>query len=192
MSGLLLACTNPRSLTSLESDQLHSLDHRFAVSVNPGELHFNAAHFITFDQTCENLHGHNFHVRVTATGENNSDAFVVDFVLLTRLAAQICAGLTDRILLPGKSSEVVLQTNGDQIEVSSYDKRFSLPVENCVVLPVPNTTAEMLAWFIVESLVPLLMKHECLSQVSQIEVAVEEADRQWGICRRSFHEAPAT
>ncbi|MCP3870731.1 MAG: hypothetical protein GY703_22085 [Gammaproteobacteria bacterium] len=166
-----------------------SLNQQFAVSVDPGELHFNAAHFITFDQTCENLHGHNFHVRITATGGNNRDAFVVDFVLLNRLAAQICAGLTNRILLPGESSEVVLQVNGNQIDVSSYDKRFSLPTENCVVLPLPNTTAEMLAWFIMESLIPLLTEHDCLSQVGQMEVAVEEADRQWGICRRSFHES---
>ncbi|MCG8122586.1 MAG: 6-carboxytetrahydropterin synthase, partial [Candidatus Thiodiazotropha taylori] len=31
--------------------------------MSPGELHFNSAHFITFNNSCENLHGHNFHVR---------------------------------------------------------------------------------------------------------------------------------
>ncbi|WP_296810061.1 hypothetical protein [Thiocapsa sp.] len=33
-----------------------------AVRVQRGELHVNAAHIMTFDGTCENLHGHNFHV----------------------------------------------------------------------------------------------------------------------------------
>ncbi|MCB1858574.1 MAG: 6-carboxytetrahydropterin synthase [Gammaproteobacteria bacterium] len=163
-----------------------NLDQYFAVSVHPGELHFNAAHFITFNQTCENLHGHNFHVRISASGENNSDAYVIDFVLLTRLAAKICASLTNRILLPGESREVTLRTNGDQLEVSSYGRYFSLPAENCVVLPVSNTTAEMLAWYIAESLIPELVNHACLSAIEQLEVAVEEADQQWGICKRSF------
>ena len=159
---------------------------QFAVSVHPGELHFNAAHFITFDNSCENLHGHNFHVRIQAWGENNDDAFVIDFVQLNRLAAGICAQLHDRILLPGKSGEVTLQEREGQIEVSSHGKRFSLPSENCRILPLPNTTAEMLAWYIMESLLPLLAQHSALEHLDNLEIAVEEADHQWGICRRSI------
>ncbi len=117
----------------------------FAVSVHPGELHFNAAHFITFDRTCENLHGHNFHVRIEAFGDNNRDAFVIDFVLLTRLAAGICRQLHDRILLPGRSDEVSIEQNGGQIEVNSYDKRFSLPVSVAHLrLGTDRATAEII------------------------------------------------
>ncbi len=163
-----------------------NLAQSFAVSVHPGELHFNAAHFITFDRTCENLHGHNFHVRIQAFGDNNRDAFVIDFVLLNRLAAEICRQLNDRILLPGNSDEVRIERNGDQIEVASYDKRFSLPADNCLVLPLANTTAEMLAWHILESLLPSLEARNALAHVETLEVAVEEADHQWGICRRNL------
>ncbi|MCU7930797.1 MAG: 6-carboxytetrahydropterin synthase [Candidatus Thiodiazotropha sp. (ex Codakia rugifera)] len=160
---------------------------QFAVSVNPGELHFNAAHFITFNNSCENLHGHNFHVRIQASGENNSDAFVIDFVQLNRLAAGICRQLHDKILLPGGSNEVSILNKEGQIEVSSYGKRFSLPIENCLTLPIANTTAEMLAWYIMESLIPLLEDHAALGHVEHLEIAVEEADHQWGICRRHLH-----
>jgi 6-pyruvoyltetrahydropterin/6-carboxytetrahydropterin synthase len=158
----------------------------FAVDVYPGQLHFNAAHFITFGGTCENLHGHNFHARLQAQGSNNSDAFVVDFVLLNRLAAAICTQLNDKVLLPGRSDEVTLQEEGGQIHVSSCGKRFTLPAGNCAVLPVRNTTAEMLAWYILESLIPRLEAHAALSNVAMLQVAVEEADHQWGICRRSL------
>ena len=160
---------------------------QFAVSVQPGELHFNAAHFITFNNSCENLHGHNFHVRIQAWGDNNDDAFVIDFVQLNRLAADICMELNDRILLPGKSEEVSVQRTDSQIEVSSYGKFFSLPVENCLILPVANTTAEMLAWYLMERLLPMLESHTTLTHVQHLEVAVEEADQQWGICRRVIH-----
>jgi len=163
---------------------LHSPSQQFAVCVHPGELHFNAAHFITFDNSCENLHGHNFHVRIQVWGDNNKDAFVIDFVQLNRMAADICAKLNDRILLPGKSDEVTLQEREGQIEVTSYDKHFSLPVENCLILPLANTTAEMLAWHIMETLLPRLEERSALGQVDNMEIAVEEADQQWGICRR--------
>lgn len=158
----------------------------FAVDIHPGELHFNAAHFITFGGTCENLHGHNFHVRIQAEGTNTADAFVIDFVLLNRLAAEVCAQLHDKVLVAGMSEEVELEHDDDQIRVSSYGKRFSLPVSNCAVLPVSNTTAEMLAWYILESLLPPLQDHAALSRVAVLQVAVEEADHQWGICRRGI------
>ena len=89
----------------------------FAVDVYPGQLHFNAAHFITFGGTCENLHGHNFHARLQAQGSNNSDAFVVDFVLLNRLAAAICTQLNDKV-----ETLIIKKVFGDQaykIPVSS-------------------------------------------------------------------------
>jgi 6-pyruvoyltetrahydropterin/6-carboxytetrahydropterin synthase len=158
----------------------------FAVDVHPGDLHFNAAHFITLDGTCENLHGHNFHLRVRAEGANTGDAFVVDFVLLRRLAAEICAGLHDRVLLPGASEEVAVWEESGQMRVSSYGKRFALPADNCAVLPVSNTTAELLAWHVLESLVPALERRGALGTLETLEVAVEEADRQWGVCRRVF------
>jgi 6-pyruvoyltetrahydropterin/6-carboxytetrahydropterin synthase len=158
----------------------------FAVSVNPGELHFNAAHFITFDGICENLHGHNFHVRIQAFGDNNEDAFVIDFVALNKLAAEICLQMHDKILLPGESQEVRLTEQAGQIEVSSYDKYFSLPMENCLVLPLANTTAEMLAWYIMQKLIPVLAARNALAHVETLEVAVEEADHQWGICRHNL------
>ncbi|MES9816270.1 MAG: 6-pyruvoyl trahydropterin synthase family protein [Candidatus Thiodiazotropha sp.] len=159
----------------------------FAVNVHPGELHFNSAHFITFDNSCENLHGHNFHLRIQAHGDNNEDAFVIDFVQLNRLAAEICSGLHDKVLLPGKSDEVAIKKSGGQLEVSSYGKVFSLPAGNCLILPVTNTTAEMIAWYIMESLLPKLEACAALSHVKTLEVAVEEADHQWGICRRVIH-----
>jgi 6-pyruvoyltetrahydropterin/6-carboxytetrahydropterin synthase len=175
----------------IRSQPLPNRAQTFAVNVHPGELHFNSAHFITFNNSCENLHGHNFHVRIQAWGDNNDDAFVIDFVQLNKLAAEICLELHDKILLPGKSTEVDIEEAQGQVEVTSYDKRFSLPANNCLILPISNTTAEMLAWYIMESLLPMLEAHEALTHVASLEIAVEEADRQWGICRRDLQSGLA-
>lgn len=158
----------------------------FAVRVHPGELHFNAAHFITFDGICENLHGHNFHVRIEARGENTGDAFVIDFVLLTRLAAQICRELHDGVLLPGASEEVTIEERGGAVTVESYGKRFVIPKESAIILPLPNTTAEMLAFHVGERLVEALKRHHATATPGRLEVAVEEADNQWGIHSRDL------
>lgn len=163
---------------------------RYAVRVHPGELHFNAAHFITFNGVCENIHGHNFHVCLEAEGDNTGDAFVIDFVQLNALAAWICGELHDGVLLPADSDEVnIAQRDDGLLDVRSYDKRFILDARSCILLPVPNTTAEMLARHISDRLLDELGKAEALGNLRLLEVAVEEADRQWGICRREVGNA---
>lgn len=161
-----------------------TLSPAFAIRVEPGELHFSAAHFITFNNSCENLHGHNFHVCIDARGDNDADDLVVDFVLMTRLAAGICADLNDKVLLPATSDVVKVERRERLVYVSCYDKQFMLPEDNCYLLPVSNTTAEMLAWYIGERLLESLQREGAAANVGELEVAVEEADRQWGMCRR--------
>lgn len=154
----------------------------FSTVIEPSELSFNAAHFITYQDICENLHGHNFHARVSVAGRNTENAYVLDFVMLKRMAADICFSLHDRVLLPGKSGVVKIEDNGDAIVSECFGKRFVLPRENCMILPVGNTTAEMLAWYIGEELLKHLRREHCLANIDTIEVSVEEADRQWGVC----------
>lgn len=160
--------------------------NRFRTLVEPSDLHFNSAHFITFGEFCENLHGHNFHARVEVSGSNGSDGYVIDFTLLNRLAADICRTLHDRVILPGTSPVVRIAPEGDMLRVESFDKVFVLPQTNCIILPVMNVTAEMLAWHISEELVKALTAAVSLRTIDEIEVAVEEADRQWGIFRREI------
>ena len=162
----------------------------YAVRVSPGELHFNAAHFITFDQGCENLHGHNFHLRIEARGDNTGDAFVIDFVMLNQLASKICRELHDGVLLPVNSAEIeVAERDDGLVEVRSYDKHFILSRASCILLPIPNTTAEMLAKHISDRLLTELRERDALGNLQCLEVAVEEADDQWGICTRDIGDA---
>lgn len=157
----------------------------YAVRVNPGELHFSAAHFITFDRSCENIHGHNFHVRLEARGDNTDDAFVIDFVLFTRLGADICRELHDGVLLPEQSEEIDINRREDGlVDVRSYHRHYILSHESCILLPIPNTTAEMLASHISDRLLDELARHDALGNLRWLEVGVEEADDQWGVCSR--------
>lgn len=168
---------NPETSLTFEHTQ-------FSTFISPWELHFNAAHFITYANVCENLHGHNFHAQVKVSGSNTKEGYVIDFVLLNRLTTEICATLHDQVLLPGLSSVVRVEAKGDMVEVESFGKRFILPKDNCLILPVSNTTAELIAWHISEELLKRLREVDVLSNIDAFEISVEEADQQWGTCKR--------
>lgn len=168
---------------------MNTTDSDFAVTIHPGELRFNAAHFITYNGTCENLHGHNFHVRVDARGGTTSNQLVVDFMLMTGIVAEICDELHDKVLLASEGNEVQIEENDEMLHIECYDKRFVLPARNCYMIPVSNTTAELIAWYISERLLTSLHQHAATGNLDQLEVAVEEADRQWGVCRRQVEHA---
>ncbi len=155
----------------------------FTTWVEPADLGFNSAHFITYGNVCENLHGHNFHTRVIAHGDDSGEGYVLDFVALTRLARDICQTLSDRVILPGNSPVVRLEQQDGLIKVESFGKRYWLESSGCVVLPIANATAELIAGHIGERLSEALRRENLASGVHLLEVGVEEADRQWGISR---------
>jgi 6-pyruvoyltetrahydropterin/6-carboxytetrahydropterin synthase len=158
----------------------------FVTWVEPADLGFNSAHFITYGNVCENLHGHNFHTRVTAHGDDTGEGYVLDFVALTRLAREICQELSDRVILPATSPVVRLTEEDGLVKVESFGKRFWIEKEGCAILQIPNATAELIARHIGERLTEALRRENLAGGVHLLEVGVEEADRQWGFSRHAF------
>jgi len=56
------------------------------------------------------------------------------------------------------------------------------PRGDCVVLPVANTTAELLANYIGQRLLAALQRRTGSAPL-RLEVAVDENHGQWGVCR---------
>src|SRR5260221_5741662 len=126
------------------------MQHRgeFSVSVAKDYLVFASAHFITFaGHRCEGLHGHNYRVRVTIDGALDEGAwFVFDFVILKRLMKELCDEIDHKVLLPLENPKIQVTKEGDAVLVAYAGKRrYRFPASDCSLLPVPNTTVEMLA-----------------------------------------------
>ena len=126
------------------------MQHRgeFSVSVAKDYLVFASAHFITFaGHRCEGLHGHNYRVRVTVEGALDPDAwFVFDFVVLKRLMKELCDEIDHKVLLPLENPKIQVKEEGDAVLVAYEGTlRYRFPRVDCALLPVPNTTVEMLA-----------------------------------------------
>jgi 6-pyruvoyltetrahydropterin/6-carboxytetrahydropterin synthase len=120
----------------------------FRVSVSKDYLVFASAHFITFaGHRCEGLHGHNYRARVTIEGALDEESwFVFDFVQLKRLMRGLCDAIDHKVLLPLQNPKIQVAQDGEVVRVAYEGQpRYVFPARDCALLPVPNTTVEMLA-----------------------------------------------
>jgi 6-pyruvoyltetrahydropterin/6-carboxytetrahydropterin synthase len=120
----------------------------FRVAVTKDYLVFSSAHFITFEgHRCEGLHGHNYRAHVTLEGALNEESwFVFDFVELKQLMRTLCDAIDHKVLLPLQNSRISVAEQNESVTVAVDGKlRYVFPRIDCVLLPVPNTTVEMLA-----------------------------------------------
>src|SRR5688500_20355402 len=148
----------------------------FRVSVTKDYLVFASAHFITFaGHRCEGLHGHNYRARVTIEGDLNQESwFVFDFVELKKIMRRLCDEIDHLVLLPLKSTRVQVVEDGDVVNVAVDGKpRYVFPRRDCALLPIPNTTVEMLAELLTNRLRAELETTGARG-VTAIEMEVEE------------------
>jgi 6-pyruvoyltetrahydropterin/6-carboxytetrahydropterin synthase len=121
---------------------------QFKVSVTKDHLVFASAHFITFSgHRCEGLHGHNYRVRVTIEGQLDEEVwFVYDFVAIKNIMKRLCDAIDHKVLLALENPKLRIAEEGDSVTVAYEGKpRYVFPRSDCALLPIPNTTVEMLA-----------------------------------------------
>lgn len=161
---------------------MSSEKEQYRVSLEKEQLVFSSAHFITFgDNVCERLHGHNYRVKCEVSGGLEQNGYVVDFIALRDNLMEIVATLDHRMLLPTDHPTISVSEEGEEIVVRFEQRRWVFPKEDCVILPIPNTTAELLARHIGQT---LISRFEAMgvSGVSKVVVQVDENHGQWGVC----------
>ena len=142
-------------------------------------LKFAAAHMATFGDTIEPLHGHNYAVILEAEGELSAIGWVVDFGVLKRIGREICERLDHHFLLQLHSRTLEMRIIDGDWEVRFGEKRYHLPGDDVLPLPLPNTTAELIAeWFWDE--VARALHEAGVHTVRRLTVGVEEAPGQTG------------
>lgn len=147
------------------------------------DFKFSAAHFTLFaDGRAELLHGHNYRVRVEVTGEELDGAgLLVDIEALKRRVRELCAILDNRTLIPGASSRLAWSDQGEAIEIRFERRVYRLPADDVLILPLSNTSIELLA----EKLWHDLATGLAASGADTLAVAVEESPGQ-----QCWYEAP--
>jgi 6-pyruvoyltetrahydropterin/6-carboxytetrahydropterin synthase len=148
----------------------------YRISVSKDYLVFSSAHFITFaGHRCEGLHGHNYRVRVTLEGALREDTwFVFDFVELKQLMKELCDALDHLVLLPLHNPRIGIDDTGTLVHVSvDGTPRYAFPRTECALLPIPNTTVEMLARLLTDRLRAALSARAATG-LTAVEMEIEE------------------
>jgi 6-pyruvoyltetrahydropterin/6-carboxytetrahydropterin synthase len=123
----------------------------FSVAITKEDLVFAAAHFITFaGHRCEKLHGHNYRASLFVEGGLEPDSwFVVDFSAVKQIMRRLTAELDHRVLLPRDNPKLAIAERNGSVHVAfAGEPRYVFPAADCVILPIPNTTVEMLAQYL--------------------------------------------
>jgi 6-pyruvoyltetrahydropterin/6-carboxytetrahydropterin synthase len=162
---------------------------RFGVRVYKEYFNFAAAHFLLFpDGGREELHGHNYRVRVALEGEIGEGEMVLDFCRLKPIVRRHCDALDHLILLPLESPHLEVKVGGGEVEArftrqDGESERFVFPRRDVLLLPLRNTSTERLAEFLATRILVDVRAEFPTDQLSSFQIEVEEASGQCGMCR---------
>ena len=119
------------------------------------------------------------------TGPLDENSYVFDFIALRDALQQIVNELDHRVLLPTKHSAISVEVDDTEVTATFEERRWVFPREDCVLLPIENTTAELIARWIGEQLREEICKTpEC--HIESIRIEVEENFGQWAICEMAM------
>ncbi len=148
------------------------MPERFQVRVSKDYLVFCSGHFISYEgDKCERLHGHNYRAAIEVEGTLDENFYVFDFITLKRCAKAITDELDHRMMLPTKNRVIALEESAKSIRVRYKDREWLFPRDDCVLLPIENTTAELLGRYIGERLRDdLRTTYQYVPEVMRVEV----------------------
>jgi 6-pyruvoyltetrahydropterin/6-carboxytetrahydropterin synthase len=159
-----------------------TVTEKYWVRLCKENLVFSAAHFITFaGNICERLHGHNYRVAAYVYGDLDENHYVVDFIALRDALQALVNELDHHMLLPTEHPQIRVSAGQKEVEVRFEDRRWVFPREDCVLLPVPNTTAELLARYLGRRLLSAL-ENTSACRPSRLRIEVDENSGQWAAC----------
>ena len=149
---------------------------RYRIVLAKEDFKFSAAHFTLWDGGGgELLHGHNYQVQVELAGaELDGAGLLADIERCKRSLRALCARLDSRTLLPAASDRLRCTRRGDVVEARLGDRCYSFPAADTLLLPLVNTSIELLARMLWHDLAPELRG----SRVEVLAVAVEESPGQ--------------
>lgn len=140
----------------------------FEIDFEDPRIGFAAAHFIIGHDKCGRLHGHNYFIKVKISGDINEQHMVLDYGVLKEELKKLVKPLDHKVLIPTKADGLQIEEKENSVEIVTCDKRYLLPVDDVVHLPIPATTAEELAKYFHQKLQKIWSKFV-------IRVTIEEA-----------------
>jgi len=144
---------------------------KFSVLLRGENLVFSSAHFLIYDgNTRENIHGHNFKVTVQVSSCELENSMVIDFLILEKIVINVINELKDKLIIAQNNKNLKIDKNDKQINLNFHDECISLPIRDCVLLPIINSSTELIAGYIGKE-----VKKQLLIKNISMKICLEEA-----------------
>jgi len=158
----------------------------YRIRLEKENFKFSCCHFTLLGPSeAERLHGHNYYVSVIVGLRELDPALgmAFDFNEVKPLVRRLTDAWDERVLLPGRSPYLNVETKESSVTVTFGKKRYEFPREDVLILPTVNMTSEELARLLAENLAAQLKANPKLqSRLESITVGVEETRGQSVYC----------
>lgn len=150
------------------------------IHIRKEHLKFSAAHMTVFpDGTKERLHGHNYFTEVVLEWKDTSFNQMVSFSEIKKSIKEICESFDERVLLPESCPFLEkIKSDKSDTEFKLCGKRYVLPTDELVWLPVETVSSESLSRLFLKLLSEKLVAQGFFSHIARIEVKIEETPGQ--------------
>ncbi len=111
---------------------------------------FSASHFLVGFAKCERLHGHNYDIILNIQYHKAESKSILDFKVINNLIQQEVKKLNQKILIPGKSTEIkfISDMKDKNWKIFVKEKQYSFPKQDVEIIPdIDITTCEKLAYY---------------------------------------------
>lgn len=158
-----------------------SFKESWSIAIHKDYLKFSAAHFLIFpDGTAERLHGHNYKVFVEVRSDLDDHGLVLNFKQVKPLIRSIVDELDEHLLIPGEHAVLQCERSEGRAKIRYLDRLYEVPVEDVIVLPINNTSAENLAAWLGRELRRRIEEKFSEVTLQGLTVGVEETPGQRG------------
>ncbi|MBI4490818.1 MAG: 6-pyruvoyl tetrahydropterin synthase family protein [Deltaproteobacteria bacterium] len=168
-------------------DNVLPMSRRFSIEVDKDYFNFASAHFLIFaNGKREALHGHNYQVSVAVEGDLDRAGVVLDFITFKPLVKKVCDDLDHRTLIQSNSPLLRIRQDRKDVQVLYKDQRLILPRRDVILLPIANTSTELLAEYVAGKIRQKVLQQFPGARLHLIEVGVEESRGQRGLFQGEF------
>lgn len=123
-----------------------STTHSTTIELFKEEMKFSAGHFTIFSATeRENLHGHNFTVRVSLSGTLGPNGILTDYTPLKAELNEMCKAWNSIFILPTRSPHLKIDETPTHYIVHFADEELTFLKRDVLLLPIRNATLEEFA-----------------------------------------------
>jgi 6-pyruvoyltetrahydropterin/6-carboxytetrahydropterin synthase len=154
---------------------------RHRIFVGQDQHKFSVAHMTVFpDGTKERLHGHNFNVSVAVDLRLVAFETLLDIGIVKAAVDLQCREWNEHLLLAEKNPHLEILARAPELEFRLCGRRYVVPADEVVILPVENIIVEHLSMEFARRVVARLGLALRPEVVAGVEVDVREARGQGG------------